>query len=103
MLKRVLSSEALKASKDTKSQDFRSHHKGSVSDLSPSNPKMPHDQHISLLQQLVSEQESKFMAQVEEVCTLQPSPNPPFRILRSRATKLPIGRNYPRLNAVPVM
>ena len=69
MLKRVLSSEALKGgTKDLKSQDFRREHKGSIID-SPQNPlqRMQSGQGAKLLQQLVSEQGSKFVAQVEEV------------------------------------
>eukprot|EP00794_Sanderia_malayensis_P014359 gene14357-15855_t len=65
-LKRILSSEALKASKDTKSQDFRRQQRGSFLDIPSSNSKSTPEQHFVLLQQLLSEQQSKFMAQVEE-------------------------------------
>ena len=67
MLKRVLSSEALKPSKDTTSQDFRRQHKDSFLDLNASGSKVHIEHDNRLLQQLVSEQQSKFMAQVEEV------------------------------------
>ena len=67
MLKRVLSSEALKLTKDATSQDFRRQHKDSVIDLGATNSKTNQEHDNRLLQQLVSEQESKFMAQVEEV------------------------------------
>lgn len=67
MLKRVLSSEALKPSKDTQSQDFRRQHKDSFLDLNASGSRVHVEHDNRLLQQLVSEQQSKFMAQVEEV------------------------------------
>lgn len=67
MLKRVLSSEALKPAKDTNSQDFRRQHKDSFIDLAAANSKMSQDHENRLLQQLVSEQGSKFLAQAEEV------------------------------------
>ena len=67
MLKRVLSSEALKLTKDATSQDFRRQHKDSVIDLAATNLKTNQEHDDRLLQQLVSEQDSKFMAQVEEV------------------------------------
>ena len=67
MLKRVLSSEALKPTKDTKSQDFRRQHKDSVIDLAATYSKTNPEHDDRLLQQLMSEQDSKFLAQVEEV------------------------------------
>ena len=67
MLKRVLSSDAMKPSKDAKSQDFRRQHANSFIDLSAANHKGIVEHDNRLLQQLVSEQESKFLAQVEEV------------------------------------
>ncbi|XP_065055102.1 bridge-like lipid transfer protein family member 2 isoform X3 [Rhopilema esculentum] len=66
MLKRVLSSDAMKPSKDAKSQDFRRQHANSFIDLSAANHKGMVEHDNRLLQQLVSEQESKFLAQVEE-------------------------------------
>ena len=67
MLKRVLSSEALKPAKDATSQDFRRQHKDSVLDSGTSNSKANPERDDRLLQQLVSEQGSKFLAQVEQV------------------------------------
>jgi len=66
MLKRVLSSEALKPAKDATSQDFRRQHKDSVLDSATSSSKTNPGHDDRLLQQLVSEQGSKFLAQVEQ-------------------------------------
>lgn len=67
MLKRVLSSEALKHTKDNNSQDFRRHHKDSFIDIATASCKVNQEHDNRLLQQLVLEQDSKFLAQVEEV------------------------------------